>query len=79
MTTIAEQVESAIDKIRPFLEKDGGNLTLVEVTEDMVARVEFQGACRDCNMSSMTFQAGVTETILKEVPEIRSVEEVNSN
>ena len=79
MSTLHNRVENALEKIRPFLEKDGGNLTLVEITDDNVARVELLGACRDCNMSNMTFKAGVSETILTEVPEITRVEEVKSN
>ena len=73
---LLERIEDAIGKIRPYLEEDGGNLTLLEVTNDMVVRVRLEGACRDCSMSNMTFKAGITETILREVPEITAVEEV---
>jgi len=73
---LVHRVEAALEKIRPYLLEDGGNLELLEVTDDMVARVQLHGACRDCSMSNMTFKAGITETILREVPEIQSVEEV---
>lgn len=83
MSTVAtsellHRVEEAITKIRPYLEQDGGNITLLEVTDEMVARVELQGACKDCSMRQMTFKAGITETILREVPEIKAVEEVEA-
>ena len=77
--TLADRVEEAIEKIRPYLLEDGGNLELLEITDDMVARVQLHGACRDCSMSNMTFKAGITETILREVPEITAVEEVKAS
>lgn len=76
--TLVERVEGAIEKIRPYLLEDGGNLELLEITDTMVARVQLHGACRDCSMSNMTFKAGITETILREVPEITQVEEVKA-
>lgn len=72
-TELSTRIEAAIEKIRPFLEADGGNIELVEVTPDNVARVRLLGACSSCSMSLMTLKAGVEETIRKEVPEITSV------
>ena len=74
---IVEKVEVALATIRPFLHEDGGDISLIEVTEDMVAKVEFKGACTDCSMSNMTFKAGVREAILNNVSEIVEVEAVN--
>ena len=72
-----ERIEEALNSIRPYLEADGGNVELLEITEDMVVKVELQGACKSCSMSSMTMKAGIEETIRKAVPEITKVEAVN--
>ncbi|MFZ5552506.1 MAG: NifU family protein [Bacteroidota bacterium] len=71
------RIESAIEKIRPYLQADGGNIELVEITKDNVARVRLLGACSSCAMSVMTMKAGVEETIRKEVPEIKAVEAIS--
>lgn len=70
---LSARIEAAIEKIRPFLEADGGDIELVEVTDGNVARVRLLGACSNCSMSLMTLKAGVEETIRKEVPEIVAV------
>lgn len=72
-----ERIEEALKQIRPFLEADGGNVTLVDVTEDFVARVKLHGSCSTCNMSMMTMKAGVEETVKKAVKEIKAVEAIN--
>ena len=74
--TIIEKVDKALDSIRPYLEADGGNVKVLEVTDDMVAKVKLLGACDGCSMSAMTMKAGIEEAIKKEIPEIKSVEEV---
>ena len=77
MLTIPEitaRVEKGIARIRPFLVEDGGNLELVEITNELVVKVRFVGACRDCSMNTMTFVAGVEEAILQAAPEIKRVE-----
>ena len=71
------RIESALDQIRPYLEADGGNVKVLEVTDDMVLRLELLGACGTCPMSTMTLKAGVEQSVLKAVPEIRAVEAVN--
>ena len=71
------RVESALDQIRPYLEADGGNVKVLEVTEDMVLKLELLGACGSCPMSTMTLKAGVEQSVLRAVPEIKSVEAVN--
>ncbi len=72
-----ERIEKALDSIRPYLRTDGGDVKLLEVTDEMVAKIELLGACGACPMSSMTFKAGVEEAIKREVPEIISVEAIN--
>ncbi|HBK87540.1 MAG: NifU family protein [Cyclobacteriaceae bacterium] len=76
-TTLIQRVESALDGIRPYLEADGGNIRILEITEELVVRLEFVGNCVNCPMSTMTFRAGVEEAIRKSVPEVRSIEVVN--
>ncbi|WP_187262718.1 NifU family protein [Pontibacter beigongshangensis] len=71
------RIESALDQIRPYLEADGGNVKVLEVTDDMVLRLELLGACGSCPMSTMTLKAGVEQSVLKAIPEIRAVEAVN--
>ena len=68
-----EKVESALDKIRPSLKADGGNVELVEVTSDGVVKVRLTGACGGCPMSQMTLKMGIEKTIKKEVPGIKEV------
>lgn len=72
-----QQVESALDSIRPYLLADGGNIKVLEITEDKVVKVEMQGACGSCSMSSMTLKAGVEEAIKSSFPEVKRVEAVN--
>ncbi len=71
-----EQVQAVLEKIRPSLQADGGDVELVEVTEDGIVKVQLQGACQGCPMSQMTLKNGIERLILKEVPEIKSVEAV---
>jgi Fe-S cluster biogenesis protein NfuA len=68
-----ERVEKALDKIRPSLQRDGGNVELVDV-EDGVVKVRLTGACGGCPMSQMTLKNGIEAVLKKEVPEVKSVE-----
>ncbi len=72
-----EKIDKALDSIRPYLKADGGDVRVLEVTEDMRVTLELLGSCGDCPMSAMTFKAGIQEAIKKEVPEVVSVEAVN--
>lgn len=74
MTDTKEKVLQALAQIRPFLEKDGGDISLVEITDEMVVRVKLHGACETCSMSAMTLRAGVEENIRNLAPEIVRVE-----
>jgi len=79
MNDLKTRIESAIEKIRPYLQTDGGDIELVEVTDDFIAHVRLTGACSSCSMSVMTMKAGVEEVIRKEVPEIKAVVAVNDH
>lgn len=67
-----EKVEKALDKIRPVLMVDGGNVELVEVKDDVV-KVKLTGACAGCPMSQMTLKMGIERHLKKEIPEIKEV------
>lgn len=74
---LIRRIETSLDNIRPYLEADGGNVRVLEITKDNVVRLEFTGNCGNCRLSTMTFKAGVEEAIRKSVPEIRSIEVIN--
>jgi Fe-S cluster biogenesis protein NfuA len=68
-----EKVEQALAKIRPALQRDGGDVELVDVAENGLVKVRLPGACRGCPMSQMTLKAGVERIIKQQVPEVTSV------
>lgn len=74
---LIERVERALDNMRPYLEADGGDMKVVEITDDMIVMLELLGNCGNCPMSTMTLKAGVEETIKRNVPEIKGVQAVN--
>jgi len=76
---LIRKVENVIDQIRPYLQADGGNIRFVELTEDYVVNVELLGACGSCPMSTMTLKSGVEQAVKKAIPEIKSVEAINTN
>lgn len=71
--TIKQNVEKALDEIRPFLNSDGGDITLVAIEDDKHVKVRLEGACTSCNVNQMTLSAGVETTIKKHAPEIQTV------
>ncbi|MFM1932565.1 MAG: hypothetical protein RL226_1868 [Bacteroidota bacterium] len=77
MSDLESRINQALDEIRPYLKADGGDISLVEVTEDLRAVVELHGACSTCNMSFMTMKAGVEEAIKNAAPGIREVVALN--
>ena len=68
-----EKVEKALEKVRPYLQADGGDVELIDVSADGVVKVRLQGACGGCPMSSMTLKNGVERIVKGEVPEIKEV------
>ena len=68
-----ERVESALSKIRPSLQADGGGVELVEVTSDGVVKVKLTGACGGCPMGQMTLKMGIEKAVKEEVPEVKEV------
>ena len=75
--SLLDQVEAALDTIRPYLLTDGGNVSIEEITPDNVVRLKLLGSCGSCPMSIMTLKAGIEEAIKKAVPQITAVEAVN--
>jgi len=75
---IIDKIEEALTTIRPYLESDGGDINLVEVTDDMVVKVKLIGACSSCNVSMMTLKNGVEVAIKNAVPEVKEVIDVTS-
>jgi Fe-S cluster biogenesis protein NfuA len=70
---IIEKVNQALEQIRPFLNDDGGDIELIEVTDDLFVKVRLLGACKSCSMSSMTIKGGVEESIKRVIPELKGV------
>lgn len=75
--SLLEKIEIALNSIRPFLHKDGGDIEVVELTDNMTVKVRLLGTCETCPMSFSTMKAGVEESIKSAIPEIRSVRAVN--
>ncbi len=74
---LLEKIDKALDNIRPHLKVDGGDVELVDITDDMLVKVKWLGNCRSCNMSHFTMKAGIEQTIKSVLPEITGVEAVN--
>lgn len=68
-----EEVQKAIDTIRPSLQADGGDVELVDVTDDGIVKVKLTGACRGCPMSQMTLKMGIEKVIKQQVPSVKEI------
>ncbi|WP_310994090.1 NifU family protein [Aequorivita marina] len=75
MTTqeLTTKVEQALDEIRPFLQNDGGDISLISIDDDKVVKVQLLGACVGCSVNQMTLKSGVEMTIKKYAPQIERV------
>jgi len=71
-----EKVERVLAEIRPFLERDGGDVELVDVSDDGIVKVKLTGACGTCPMSTMTLRLAIEQKLKEEIPEIKAVEQV---
>ncbi len=74
---LIERVNVALNEIRPFLAVDGGNVEVVDVTDDMTLQVRWLGNCENCSMSRMTMKAGIEQAIKSKLPEIQHVVAMN--
>jgi Fe-S cluster biogenesis protein NfuA len=70
-----EKVQEILDKLRPYIQRDGGDVELVEIEEGIV-RVRLLGACGSCPSSTITLKAGIERALMEEIPEVREVEQV---
>ncbi len=75
---LVDEVEKALDTLRPYLRADGGEVRLLDITPDMVVELELLGACGTCPMSMMTLRAGIEQAVKRSVPSIARVEAVNA-
>jgi Fe-S cluster biogenesis protein NfuA len=71
--SIKERVIKALNRVRPYLQNDGGDIDLIEITDDLTVKVKLTGACHGCPFSMQTLKAGVEQAIIQEVPEIKKV------
>ena len=76
-TQLIDRIEETLAQLRPYLEADNGNVSFVELTDDMVVRVQLEGACSSCSMSSMTLTVGIEQTLLNAIRGIKGVESLN--
>lgn len=70
---LVEKIENALDEIRPFLQSDGGDISLLGIDDGTIVRVQLQGACVGCSVNQMTLKSGVEMTIKKHAPQIETV------
>ena len=75
---IINKVEAALDEIRPYLRTDGGDISLVEITDDYTVKVKLMGACETCHVSMMTLKNGVEVAVKNAVPKVKKVIEISS-
>lgn len=73
---LEKRVRNILDQVRPYLQADGGDVNFVELTDDMVVKVELTGACGSCPYSTMTLKNGIESVMKKSIPEIKAVEQV---
>ena len=71
-----EKVQAALEQVRPNLQRDGGDVELVDVTEDVIVKVRLTGRCHGCPMSQMTLKMGIERFLKMNVPEVKTVESV---
>jgi Fe-S cluster biogenesis protein NfuA len=73
---LLQKITSAIETVRPYLKADGGDVELIDVTDDLVVKVRLIGACDGCPFSMMTLRAGIEQAVRKNVPEIKELQAV---
>lgn len=74
---VINRVETSLDKIRPFLKTDGGDVKVIDVSSEGVLTLEFLGNCSACSMSNFTFKNGIEQTVISDVKEIKSIDVTN--
>ena len=74
---VLSKVNVGLEKVRPFLKSDGGDVKIVDLSDEGVLTLEFLGNCSSCSMSNMTFKSGIEENVLREAPEVKLVQVTN--
>lgn len=74
--SLNEKVIKSLEKVRPFLQADDGDVQLISISEDGIVKIKFSGSCLTCPMSPMTLRAGIERQLLLDVPDIRRVEAI---
>lgn len=74
---LTHKIESSLDSIRPYLQADGGDVKVNDITPERIVKLEFVGNCGNCSMSTMTFKAGVEAALKRDVPEVAGIEVIN--
>lgn len=74
---LLKRIDEALNDVRPHLAVDGGNVEVVDLTEDKVVKIKWLGTCESCSMTAMTLRAGIEQSIMGRIPEISGVEAVN--
>ncbi len=70
---LIKKVNAVIESIRPYLKADGGDVTLIDITDDMSVKVKLTGACHGCPFSMMTLKSGIERTVKEKIPELKDV------
>jgi len=74
---LIKKLDRALDSVRPHLKVDGGDIEIVDITDEMIAQIKWLGNCEFCSMTSMTMKAGIQETVRQQMPEIKGVVAIN--
>ena len=74
---LLQRIDTALNEVRPHLAVDGGNVEVVDVTEDNIVKIKWLGNCEGCSMSAMTMRAGIEQTLKSKIPEVSGVEAIN--
>jgi Fe-S cluster biogenesis protein NfuA len=74
---LLKRIDTVLDDVRPHLAVDGGDVEVVDITEDQVVKIRWKGACEHCSMSIMTLRAGIEQALVGKIPQIKGVEAVN--
>lgn len=77
LAEVTSKIKTVLEHIRPYLQKDGGDVELINISDDGIVEVKLVGACDTCAMRPMTLRAGIERAIMHEVPEIKRIESVN--
>lgn len=72
-----DKINSALNQVRPYLQADGGDISLIDISDDFVVKVKLTGACQGCPFSYQTLKSGVEQALIREVPEIKEVVSVD--